>query len=161
VAVEATQNVHYFSDQVKSHVSRVAVVDTYRFGVVAKSRKKTWPLPESEVSKVYKIADELLKGTQDAEDKERLRACARVVIKRLSGMQVQDKNFSFYGAVHELEARLIEQALEETGGERDEGGKAARSQASDFNRHDEGKAQGASKEEGDAGEEAAEHHQRA
>lgn len=41
VAVEATQNVHYFFDQVKEHVSRVAVVDTYRFGVIAKSRKKT------------------------------------------------------------------------------------------------------------------------
>lgn len=41
VAVEATQNVHYFYDQVKGRVSRVAVVDTYRFGVVAKSKKKT------------------------------------------------------------------------------------------------------------------------
>jgi transposase len=41
VAVEATQNVHYFYDQVKSHVRRVAVVDTYRFGGVAKSKKKT------------------------------------------------------------------------------------------------------------------------
>lgn len=41
VAVEATQNVYYFYDQVKAHVRRVAVVDTYRFGVVAKSKKKT------------------------------------------------------------------------------------------------------------------------
>src|ERR1700749_3536642 len=41
LAVEATQNVHYFYDQVKGHVARVAVVDTYRFGVVAKSKKKT------------------------------------------------------------------------------------------------------------------------
>jgi transposase len=41
VAVEATQNVHFFYDQVRAHVSRVAVVDTYRFGVVAKSKKKT------------------------------------------------------------------------------------------------------------------------
>ena len=41
LAVEATQNVHYFYDQVKAHVSRVAVVDTYRFGVIAKSKKKT------------------------------------------------------------------------------------------------------------------------
>lgn len=46
----------------------------------------------------------------------RLRACARVVIKRLSGMQLHDKNFSFYGAVQEVEARLIEQALEMEGG---------------------------------------------
>jgi transposase len=41
VAVEATQNVHYFYDQVKRHVSRIRVVDTYRFGVIAKSKKKT------------------------------------------------------------------------------------------------------------------------
>jgi transcriptional regulator with PAS, ATPase and Fis domain len=31
-------------------------------------------------------------------------------------MQLQEKNFSFYGAVHELEARLIEQALEKEAG---------------------------------------------
>ena len=41
VAVEATQNVHYFYDRVQAHVARVAVVDTYRFGVIAKSKKKT------------------------------------------------------------------------------------------------------------------------
>jgi transposase len=41
LAVEATQNVRYFYDQVKAHVTRVRVVDTYRFGVVAKSKKKT------------------------------------------------------------------------------------------------------------------------
>src|SRR5438105_8297139 len=41
LAVEATQNVHFFYDQVKRHVRRVAVVDTYRFGVIAKSKKKT------------------------------------------------------------------------------------------------------------------------
>jgi transposase len=41
LAVEATQNAHYFYDQIKAHVSRVAVVDTYRFGVIAKSKKKT------------------------------------------------------------------------------------------------------------------------
>ncbi|HEX8068868.1 MAG TPA: IS110 family transposase [Pyrinomonadaceae bacterium] len=41
VAVEATQNVHHFFDQVKAAVGRVRVVDTYRFGVVARSKKKT------------------------------------------------------------------------------------------------------------------------
>lgn len=76
----------------------------------------TWRLEESEVSQVYQSADELLRGTQDAEDIRRLRACAHVVIKRLSGMNLHDKHFSFYGAVHELEARLIERALEKTGG---------------------------------------------
>jgi DNA-binding NtrC family response regulator len=65
---------------------------------------------------VFRRASELLKDTQDTEDKERLLACAQIVIKRLSGMQLHDKNFSFYGAVQELEARLIEQALELEGG---------------------------------------------
>ena len=41
LAVEATQDVHYFYDQVKAHVARVAVVDAYRFGAVARSKKKT------------------------------------------------------------------------------------------------------------------------
>ena len=76
----------------------------------------TWRLPESEVAKVYQRADELLKDTQDAEDIRRLRACALIVVKRFSGMQIHDPSFSFYGAIHEVEARLIEQALELEGG---------------------------------------------
>jgi tetratricopeptide (TPR) repeat protein len=76
----------------------------------------TFRLSESELAKLYRRAHDFLKDTQDAEDKERLLACALIVIKRLSGMQMHDKNFSFYGAVHELEARLIEQALELEGG---------------------------------------------
>lgn len=69
-------------------------------------------LSESELSRTYRRADDLLKGTQDAGDIARLRACVRVVLKRLAGVQLHDENFSFYGAVHELEERLIEQALE-------------------------------------------------
>jgi tetratricopeptide (TPR) repeat protein len=76
----------------------------------------TWRLSESELVKVYNRAANLLKDSQDAEDKARLLACAQVVIKRLSGMQLHNPNFSFYGAVHELEERLIEQALELEGG---------------------------------------------
>ena len=76
----------------------------------------TWRLPEQEIAKVYGRADFLLQDTQDAEDKERLLASARIVIKRLSGMQLHNPKFTFYGAVHELEARLIEQALELEGG---------------------------------------------
>ncbi len=69
-------------------------------------------LTDSELAEVYRSADELLRDTQDAEDIARLRACGRVVVRRLSGMQMHDRNFSFYDAVHELEARLIEKALE-------------------------------------------------
>lgn len=52
----------------------------------------------------------------ESEDKERLLACPMIVVKSLSGMELYDKNFSFCGAVHELEARLVEQALESEGG---------------------------------------------
>ncbi len=41
VAVEATRNRYHFYDQVRPHVARVAVVDTYRFQVIARSKKKT------------------------------------------------------------------------------------------------------------------------
>ncbi len=41
VAVEVTQNICYFYDQIKAHVTRVVLVDTYRFAVIAKSKKKT------------------------------------------------------------------------------------------------------------------------
>ena len=69
-------------------------------------------LSEVELMKVYQRTDELLKRTQDAEEIGRLRACARIVIKRLSGMRLNDKDFTLYAAVYELEARLSEQALE-------------------------------------------------
>ena len=41
VAVEVTSNIYYFYDQIKSLVKRVVLVDTYRFSVIAKSKKKT------------------------------------------------------------------------------------------------------------------------
>jgi tetratricopeptide (TPR) repeat protein len=73
-------------------------------------------LTQGELSRLYSHAEELLKGTQDAEDTGRLRACARVVMGRLAGLQVGDKNFTLYEAVYELEAKYFEQALEEAGG---------------------------------------------
>src|SRR5436190_20572547 len=41
VAVEVTTNVYYFYDRIKAHVARVVLVDTYRFAVIARSKKKT------------------------------------------------------------------------------------------------------------------------
>jgi tetratricopeptide (TPR) repeat protein len=73
-------------------------------------------LSRTELYNLYRRADELLKSTQDAEDIARLRACARIVMRRLADVSLRDKNFSLYGAVNEFEAKLIEQALEETGG---------------------------------------------
>lgn len=37
-------------------------------------------------------------------------------MRRLSGTPFHEKNFSLYGAVHEFEAKLIGQALDESGG---------------------------------------------
>jgi DNA-binding NtrC family response regulator len=73
-------------------------------------------LTQTEVYKAYLRADRLLENTQDAEDIARLRACARVVMRRLVGVQLRDKNFSLYSAVNEFEAKIIEQALEDAGG---------------------------------------------
>jgi tetratricopeptide (TPR) repeat protein len=76
----------------------------------------TWRLSQEDLIAVFGRARNFLKGSQDVEDKERLLTCAQVVIKRLSGMQIHDRNFTFYGAVHELEEKLIKQALELEGG---------------------------------------------
>jgi tetratricopeptide (TPR) repeat protein len=73
-------------------------------------------LSETELYSVYRNADDLLKDTQDAEDIKRLRACARIVMRRMAGVPLGGSNFSFFSAVEELEARLIGQALEEAEG---------------------------------------------
>jgi len=41
VAVEVTQNIYYFYDQIKTYVGRIVLVDTYRFAIIATSKKKT------------------------------------------------------------------------------------------------------------------------
>ena len=41
VAVEVTQNIYYFDDQIKTYVGRIILVDTYRFAIIAASKKKT------------------------------------------------------------------------------------------------------------------------
>jgi tetratricopeptide (TPR) repeat protein len=76
----------------------------------------TWRMKPDEVYEAYVRADRLLKDTQEAEDIARLRACARVVMKRLAVVQFGDKNFTLPGAVHQFEAKLIERALDEAGG---------------------------------------------
>jgi CheY-like chemotaxis protein len=75
---------------------------------------KAGRLPESEMVKVYRRADELLQATQDAEDVARLRACARVVIERLSvsGVKLSDEDFYLPDVVLAYEAKFIREALE-------------------------------------------------
>jgi tetratricopeptide (TPR) repeat protein len=73
-------------------------------------------LPPAKVYEAYQKAERLMKDSQDAQDKEWLLACAHIVMQRLSETPLYEKNFSLYGAVQDFEAKLIEQALEETGG---------------------------------------------
>jgi tetratricopeptide (TPR) repeat protein len=73
-------------------------------------------LPPAEVYEAYQKAERLMKDSQDAEHKEWILACARIVMRRLSETPIYDKNFSLYGAVQDFEAKLIGQALEESGG---------------------------------------------
>ncbi len=69
-----------------------------------------------ELYNVYRRADELLKTTQDVENIGRLRACARIALRKLSGVNIHDKDFNLYGVVYEFEAKFIEQALEASDG---------------------------------------------
>ena len=66
--------------------------------------------------RTYQHADDLLKDTQDAEAVRRLRGCARLIVGRLAGARLHDRNFSLNGVIHDLEAKFLEQALREAGG---------------------------------------------
>lgn len=76
----------------------------------------TGRLMPAEVYEAYLRADKLLKDTQDAEDIARLRTCSLIVMRRLSDPTIREKNFSLYGSLQDLEAKLIGQALEAAGG---------------------------------------------
>lgn len=73
-------------------------------------------LSPEELYDLYRRADKYLKVAQRAESATRLRACARLVMRRMAGVQLGDKNFTIFNAVHELEAKLIGQALEQADG---------------------------------------------
>ncbi|HVG35221.1 MAG TPA: helix-turn-helix domain-containing protein [Pyrinomonadaceae bacterium] len=72
-------------------------------------------LSEREIYEVYRRADRWLAVTQDAEDIARLRACARIVMRKLYGPEL-DEYFTLPETVLQYEARFIEQALEEERG---------------------------------------------
>jgi transposase len=55
VAVEVTANIYYFYDQIKAQVRRVRLVDTYRFAVIAKSKKKTDRADASALARFLKL----------------------------------------------------------------------------------------------------------
>ena len=68
-------------------------------------------LSQKEVYHFYLRADAFLKDTQDVEDIARLRACARIMGRRLLGAHLGDKGFSLQKAIREFEARFLEEAL--------------------------------------------------
>ncbi len=72
-------------------------------------------LTEREIYRAYRRADKWLATTQDAEDIARLRACARIVVRKLFGPELDEK-FYLPEVVLSYEARFIEQALEEEKG---------------------------------------------
>jgi tetratricopeptide (TPR) repeat protein len=72
-------------------------------------------LSERKLYHLYRRADRLLAATQDADAIDRLRACARIVIRKLYGPNL-DEYFTLPETVLKYEARFIEQALEEERG---------------------------------------------
>jgi tetratricopeptide (TPR) repeat protein len=73
-------------------------------------------LSEYEIYSVYRRADNMLLKSQDAEDIARLRACARIVMRKLYGPSLNDLNFHLPKVALKYEARFIEQALREERG---------------------------------------------
>ena len=71
--------------------------------------------PQKELYELYQRDDRLLKDAQNPENNGRLRACALIVMRRLVGIQPDDRNFTFFSAVQEFEEKLIEWALEAQG----------------------------------------------
>ncbi|MDQ3803571.1 MAG: response regulator [Acidobacteriota bacterium] len=69
-------------------------------------------LSDTELFDVYRRADDLLKNTQDAEEIERLRACARIMGRRLVGARLSEKGFVLTDVVLAYEAKFIREALE-------------------------------------------------
>lgn len=72
-------------------------------------------LSEAEVCETYCRADELLGRTQDAEAVARLRACARLIARRLGEVWMA-ADFTLTEAARGYEARFISRALSDAGG---------------------------------------------
>lgn len=75
-------------------------------------------LSESELYTLYRRADEFLKETQDAEDIARLRACARIVARRLFALRTApgEEGFLLPRELEAYEALFIGEALEAENG---------------------------------------------
>jgi tetratricopeptide (TPR) repeat protein len=73
-------------------------------------------LSDSQIYHVYRRADRLLATTRDIEDIAHLRACAQIVMNKLFGRSLDDRDFYLPDALQAYEARFVEQALEKEKG---------------------------------------------
>ena len=87
----------------------------FNAGLAALSMMEEHKLSDRELYKAYRIADEYLSKTQDEEVFERLRKCARLAVSQLGAPELGE-TFSLPSAMHELEAKYIEEALSRTRG---------------------------------------------
>jgi tetratricopeptide (TPR) repeat protein len=110
-SIEALRRAAELAESVGAHVSAGLALVT-----LIEEHGGTWRLNADDLFGAYVRADRLLADTQEAEDIARLRACAGVVIERLTNAQFGERGFTLPGAVHEFEARLIERALAESSG---------------------------------------------
>jgi transposase len=90
VAVEVTQNIYYFYDRIKAAVSRVVLVDTYRFSIIAKSKKKTDKADALALARFLKL-DHLPQVPVPAEGVRQLRHLLQAR-ETLVGMRTKCKN---------------------------------------------------------------------
>lgn len=87
----------------------------FNMGLAAISMMEEIKLSSRALFQVYRTADECFSQTQDEEVIARLRACARLAVDQLGGPQL-DKNFSLKSAMHLLEGKYIEEALNRSEG---------------------------------------------
>ena len=69
-------------------------------------------LSDMELYEAYHRADVCLKDTEDAEEIARLRACARILSRRIIGVRISEKGFVLPDVIHDYEAKFIREALE-------------------------------------------------
>ena len=108
------ESLHTFRSAIRI-AKRAGALSNAGRAAVAMIEEHAKRLSEAELYRAYERADDLLAATQDAEDIARLRACARVVTRRLYGPEL-DEYFTLPEAVMEYEARFVERALVEEGG---------------------------------------------
>jgi tetratricopeptide (TPR) repeat protein len=87
----------------------------FNAGLAALSIIEELRLSDKRLYRMYRLADELLSNTQDAEAIARLRECAERTIIQLGGPQVGN-DFCLPDAVYEIEAQYIVEALERANG---------------------------------------------